>query len=213
MRSTMKPVNTIDKLESGVKTTLVAIGDSLTYGWMVRKGYLDFLDEMLREKFPGSRFQLVNKGIPGDTAEGGLYRFRRDVLDFHPDCVLIQFALNDAFSGYRAAEFEDSVRQMIDAVRDEGEAEIVLMTSVYLGEERERRIADEFYRRLEVLAEANALPLARVHDYWKKQVDAGIVFRTLVQGDLVHPTVAGYQLMAEAVMELFDDNRKSHEKR
>jgi lysophospholipase L1-like esterase len=208
----MKLVKTIRKLESGVKTTLVAIGDSLTYGWMVRKGYLDFFDEMLRKIFPNSRFQLINRGIPGDTAEGGLYRFKRDVLDFHPDCVLIQFALNDAFSGCRVADFEVSVQQMIDAVREESEVEAVLITSVYMAEERERRIADEFYRCLEYLAQANTLPLARVHAYWKAHIDEGPAFRTLVQGDLVHPTEAGYRLMAAAVMELFDDRGNPHEK-
>ena len=39
---------------------------------------------MLRLKYPGSRFKLINKGIPGDTADGGLYRLREDVIDYDP---------------------------------------------------------------------------------------------------------------------------------
>lgn len=92
----MKPIKTILKLKSGAETTIVALGDSLTQGWMVRKGYMDFLEEMFRETFPESRLHLINCGIPGDTAEGGLYRLR-NVLDFNPDCVFVQFSLNDAF--------------------------------------------------------------------------------------------------------------------
>ncbi len=199
-----KPIRTIAKLESGAETTIVALGDSLTQGWMVRKGYLDFLDEMLRERFPGSRFHLVNSGIPGDTAEGGLYRIRGDVLDFNPDCVFVQFALNDAFCGYSVAEFKNNIQKIIDEIRDDSDAEIVLVTSDYIGNNRENRFVGEFYRQLEVLAETNGLPVAKVHEYWKQRIDEGVEFRSLVQGDLVHPTVAGYKLMAEAIMKLFE---------
>ena len=63
-----KPAKTIEKLRTAESATIVAIGDSLTYGWMVRKGYLDFLQGMLTEKYPKNGFRLINKGIPGDTA-------------------------------------------------------------------------------------------------------------------------------------------------
>lgn len=199
----MKPVKTIERLTSGEKTTIAALGDSLTQGWMVRKGYIDFLEEMLREAFPESRFQLINCGIPGDTAEGGLCRLRDDVLDLDPDCVFVQFALNDAFCGFSTAEFRKNIQHIINEIRSDGDAEIVLITSGYVGNSRETHFVGEFYRQLEILGEENGLPVARVHDYWKKRIDEDVAFRTLVQGDLVHPTVAGYRLMAEAVMQLF----------
>jgi len=200
----MKPIKTIRKLKSGAETTIVALGDSLTQGWMVRKGYIDFMEEMLRETFPESRFHLINCGIPGDTAEGGLYRLRGDVLDFNPDCVFVQFALNDAFCGYSAAQFKQYIQRIIHEIRDDCDAEIVLITSGYVGNSRETHFVGEFYRQLEILGEENGLPVARVHDYWEKRIDEDVEFRTLVQGDLVHPTMAGYRLMAEAVMQLFE---------
>ena len=46
----MKPIKTIGKLKSGAKTTIVALGDSLTQGWMVRKGYIHFMEEMFRKR-------------------------------------------------------------------------------------------------------------------------------------------------------------------
>mgnify|MGYP001594590110 FL=1 len=76
----IRPEKTIAKLKSGEDVKIVAIGDSLTHGWLVSKGYLDFLKEMLRKRYPGSSFQLVNKGIPGDTASGGLDRNRKRVV-------------------------------------------------------------------------------------------------------------------------------------
>jgi lysophospholipase L1-like esterase len=200
----MKPIKTIRQLKSGAETTIIALGDSLTNGWMVRKGYLDFMEEMLWEAFPGSRLHIINRGIPGDTAEGGLYRLKKDVLDFNPDCVFVQFALNDAFCGCSAAQFKYYIQRIINEIRNDCDADIVLITSVYVENSWEMYFASEFYRQLEILGEENSLPVARVHDYWKKRIDEGVEFRTLVQDDLVHPTVAGYRLMAEAVMQLFE---------
>ena len=171
---------------------------------MVRRGFLDFLAEMLRKAYPESRFRIVNSGIPGDTAEGGLHRLRADVLDHNPDCVLIQFALNDAFCGYGVERFGQYIQRMVEEIREDGDAEIVLVTSSYVGNNRETRFVEDFYRELENLAAVNGLPLARVHSYWKKRIGEDVEFRTLVQADLVHPTTAGYKLMAEAVMQLFE---------
>ncbi len=199
----MKPEKTISKLKEGGPLTIVALGDSLTQGWMVRKGYIDFLEEMLVERYPRSNPSILNRGIPGDTAEGGLQRVRMDVIDENPDCALIQFALNDAFTGYSAERFRNNIQAIISNIREDTDAEIVLVTSVCLGNALEDSMANRFYSQLESLAIENELPLARVHEYWKERIAAGIEFRTLVQFDQVHPTTEGYRLMAEAIMKVF----------
>lgn len=204
-----RPDKTIDRLKSGNPLRIVALGDSLTQGWMVRRGYVDFLNDMLKEKFPQSHFVLINRGIPGDTAEGGLYRLEYDVLDEKPDCVLIQFGLNDAFSGYSPGEFESLVEKIIKGIKESTGADIILVTSSYIGGNRENRIAEEFYGRLEGLAKKHELPIARVHEYWKKRISEDIEFRKLVQFDSVHPTELGYRLMAEALMKLFEEDDES----
>lgn len=198
------PAKTISRLKSGEPLRIVALGDSLTQGWMVRRGYVDFLDDMIKKKYPGSRFVLINRGIPGDTAEGGLYRLTYDVLDEKPDCVFIQFGLNDAFSGYSPDEYESLIEKIIAGIKETGDADIILVTSSYIGGNRENRLAEEFYGRLEKLARKYDLPIAKVHEYWKKRVSEDVEFRTLVQFDGVHPTEMGYRLMAEAIMTLFE---------
>lgn len=201
----IRPEKTIAKLKSGEPTKIVAIGDSLTYGWLVSKGYLDFLQEMLRTQYPGSSFQLVNEGIPGDTAEGGLERIDADVYFHNPDCVLVEFALNDAFCGYDSESFGRNIQRMIEGIRKNTQAEIVLVTAVYLDDPKSYNFVEAFfYGKLEEMAEKFGLAVARVHEHWKKQVKSGAVdFRELVQSDEVHPTVTGYRLMAEAVMDVF----------
>jgi acyl-CoA thioesterase-1 len=199
----MKPTRTIHNLSTGTPVTIVALGDSLTQGWMVSKGYIDYLEEMLHAKFPRNRLKLINSGIPGDTADSGLYRMKWDVLRYNPDCVFIQYALNDAFSGFTEQQFKRSIKAIIDNVRDNGDADIVLITSVYIGDNDENRLVEGYYRQLEALGNEYRIPVVLTHEYWKKKIREGIVFGTLVQYDGVHPTEEGYLLMAEAVMSIF----------
>jgi lysophospholipase L1-like esterase len=200
----MKPERTIQKLSTGVPVTVVALGDSLTEGWMVSKGYIDYLEEMLHTKFPGNKLKLINRGIPGDTAQSGLYRMEWDVLHYKPDCVFIQYALNDAFSGFTEQQFKRNIKGIIDNVRDKSDADIVLITSVYIGDNEDNRHAEGYYRQMEALGEEYRIPVVRTHEYWKKKIREGVVFGTLVQYDGVHPTEEGYKLMAEAVMGIFE---------
>jgi len=202
MEKKIKPVNTIKKLLSGVPVVIAALGDSLTYGWMVDKGYLDFLGEMIDERFPDARFSLINCGMPAGTARDGLHRLQRDVLYHNPDCVFVQFGLNDAFSGYTPEEFRNSIEMIIKRIGENTGSEIVLVTSVCLENWRDNALVERYYGQLEELASLYGLPLAGVHIFWKDKISQGFQFDDLVQADRVHPVSHGYRFMAEAIMEL-----------
>jgi lysophospholipase L1-like esterase len=191
-----------ERLERGDHLTIIGFGDSLTEGWMASKGYLDFLEEMIRGKYPRSNITIVNRGIPGDTATGGLQRLGYDVLDQNPDLVFVQFALNDAFLGYSEGQYGQAIQAIIDGIARDTSAVTMLLTSVAIQSSIMNEVAERFYDVLIGLAEKNSIPIALVHQYWRKKIDEGASFRRLTQADGVHPTVEGYRFMAEAVMEL-----------
>jgi lysophospholipase L1-like esterase len=199
----IRPQRTIEKLQRGDKVVIAALGDSLTQGWMVRRGYIDFLREMLKARYPTSALTIVPKGIPGDTADNGLYRLRYDILEYNPDCIFIQYAINDAFMGYTSRQFRSTIQEIIEEIQANGDADIVLVTSSYIGDNADAEIVGEYYRQLEELGGVFGLPVAMVHEYWKKRIDEGVDYRTLVQYDMVHPTEGGYRFMAEAIVALF----------
>lgn len=188
--------------KTGKKTiSIAALGDSLTYGWLVSKGYLDFLNEMIHKKYPEFIVSINNFGVPGDTAGDGLRRIG-SVISSSPDLCFVQFALNDAFTGMTPESFKKNIEQIINKIRSATPSEILLMTSVPVNSPYENRIAESFYSMIIDCGEENNIPVARVHDYWKKKISGGISHASLVQGDGVHPMENGYRLMAEAVMEL-----------
>ncbi|HPJ34392.1 MAG TPA: GDSL-type esterase/lipase family protein [Spirochaetota bacterium] len=180
---------------------ITALGDSLTYGWLVSKGYLDYLGEMLNIKYPELKISINNLGVPGDTARDGLRRIN-EVIKSNPDLCIIQFALNDAFTGMRPDAFKMNIEQIVKRVQSDTSAEILLLTSVPVSSAYENKIAESFYDEIIRCGEDYGIPVAKVHEYWKKKISGGINHSSLVQGDGVHPVEKGYRLMAEAVLEL-----------
>ena len=190
---------TIEKLKNAQDLKIVAIGDSLTCGWMVGKGYTAFLKDMLIVNFPGSMVQMIDRGVPGGTAEGGLSRIENQVITHGPDLVLIQFAINDAFSGYSVPEFSEYIIAMISKITQETSADILLVTSGAL-DDSDRKLVGRYYDALQDIAKDKDIPIALVHEYWERKINEGIRFESLVQRDGVHPTEEGHRLMAEAIL-------------
>lgn len=197
----MKPVRTIEKLMSGEKVTICAFGDSLTYGWMVTKGYLDYMKEMLHSEYPDAEVKFLNRGVPGDTAHDGLRRIR-EVTGKPADLVLVQFGLNDLYSGFSGEEFQSNLELIVKEINSSMKTEIALLTSVYLKMMAEYSHVLKFYERINKVAEKYSLSVANVHSHWEYMIKAGADFFSLVQRDGVHPTEDGYRLFAEGVMKI-----------
>ncbi len=94
------------------KEVIVAIGDSITQAdthWTVKGhkntiqgGWVTRLENLLEKGFPGE-YEVVNKGINGDTALGVLKRLDRDVILLQPDIIIIAIGTNDIFARLSAA--------------------------------------------------------------------------------------------------------------
>jgi len=203
----MHPEATIVKLTSGEDVTIVALGDSLTSGWMVARGYVEFLRDMLMVRYPKADVTLINSGIPGDTAPGGLYRLQRDALSYKPDLVMVQFALNDAFCGCPVAEYRSAIEAIVERIRQESSAEVLLLTSTLPEDTEEQAVVVPFYAALKDIAREKARAVALVDEHWRAAIAAGTPHDSLVLYDRVHPSEAGYRLMAEAVMACLTNER------
>lgn len=96
--------------------TIVAFGDSLTYGY----GVLDHIafPACLKKDFP--KWRIINKGVNGDTTREALERINADVLIFNPQIVTVFFGSNDCslLEGYYRPliEFEKNVRCIADRI-------------------------------------------------------------------------------------------------
>jgi lysophospholipase L1-like esterase len=63
---------------------VVCLGDSIT-----RRGYPELLPDLIPVR-------AINAGVNGNTSKQGLARLQRDVLNHHPDFVVLFFGANDS---------------------------------------------------------------------------------------------------------------------
>lgn len=95
---------------------IVCIGDSLTYGYGVKKE--DSWVYLLRQRLI-DRYSFINKGVNGDTSSGLLSRFYKDVILNHPEIAIITIGSNDFISLLTKDYVYDNVLLLIkDCLRE-----------------------------------------------------------------------------------------------
>lgn len=85
-------------VENGPSVKIVALGDSLTAGYMLPQaaGFPAQLQVALQKK--GYKVEVINAGVSGDTTSGGLQRLDW-ALGENPDGVILELGANDGLRG------------------------------------------------------------------------------------------------------------------
>src|SRR5262245_46525946 len=186
------------------------LGDSITEQYQ----YSTYIELYLTARFPDWNLTFLNAGIGGDTANGGAGRFKTHILDEKPNCITINFGMNDAgygkFDAGRQATYVKSTEAMLDAARAAGMRVALLSPNAV-----DRRVQDRFALYLETQKEFYA-PLK---DIAEKRgaffVDQYAVTRAALErmakddpraekvkpfGDGFHTSPPGGLLMAHAIL-------------
>lgn len=92
--------------------TIVALGDSLTAGYMLQpsESFPAQLEVALRAK--GHKVQIVNAGVSGDTSTGGLDRLAWTLQPL-PDGVIVELGANDALRGTDPKRTRENLDQIV----------------------------------------------------------------------------------------------------
>lgn len=186
---------------------VVFYGDSITDAWGRAKG---------TTFFPGRPY--INRGIAGQTTAQMVVRFRQDVIDLHPAAVVILAGTNDIAGNTGLATprmIEDNLRSMTELAQANHIRVIlasVLPTSDYpwhpgLQPAGKVRALNTWLRGYAARVGATYL------DYYQALVnDRGGMDKRLAR-DGVHPTPAGYAIMAplaeQAIEQALHRDRKT----
>lgn len=195
---------------AGVETkplTIVALGDSTTAG---TPGFLSPLESPPDgDGDPRSQYaywilkshpewRVINQGINGQRSDQILARFDSSVSRHHPDTVVVLAGVNDLYQGYPVEQVTKNLGAIYDRATQESIRVIACSILPY------NRMSTEVKERM---AQANA---------WIRSYSAshGLTFcdlfhavenperpNTLISSpDGLHPDVAGYRKMAEALL-------------
>jgi lysophospholipase L1-like esterase len=162
-------------------TTIVALGDSLTYGIGAssrKTTYVGLLEEELN-------IAIDNKGVGGDTTHDALVRLDRDVLAVHPDIVIVLLGSNDYLKGVPQEETFRNLQTIISRIQAKGA--VVLLVGARGG-----ALRDKFADSFAVLAESTRSAFV------PGALD-GVIGDAKLLSDEIHPNDAGYRLMAEKI--------------
>lgn len=195
---------TVADLQDGCGVTIVVFGDSITAGYAVRRGFPSFWKEMLERRYPDARIELINSGISGETSMDGLARLDWSVLSYEPDLVTINFGINDCVLGLGLEEFEMNFVEMIRRIRAGPGSEILLLSSQPLETPPYDRMVLDYYQAIERVARELEVGFLDVYGAWMERVRQGTPLASLILPGLDHPNEAGYRIIAEELMKLFN---------
>ena len=200
--------------------TIVFFGDSITDGQYVHHSlrWTELASERLKVHFaarldPNRQYHYVH-GISGETSRQALERFPRQVQQFSPDILTIQFGLNDCncwdtdrgLPRVSEAGYKANLREMIDRARHFGARQIILSTNhptlrhrpMVSGETLEQRRLqyNQIVRDVAREAAVTLCDIEAAFAFASREQLAGLL---MPEPDVLHLSTAGHQVYADAI--------------
>ncbi len=217
---------------------IVCLGDSVTHGcfelidlpdgrfettYRPHEGYAARLQRRLNILYPAAAPCVLDAGISGDSAAGGLERLERDALSVNPDLVIVNFGLNDACGedpDKSLAAYAENMRGIFRGVLASG-AECMLLTPnrmcayvpAFVKRDDLRGIArrcaeiqnggllTRFVDAARAAANELGVPVADAYARWQAMDRCGVDTTALLANGINHPTAEMHELFVEAVLE------------
>lgn len=175
---------------------VVFMGDSITDGWH------------LNEYFPDRDF--VNRGISGQITGEMLGRFKADVIDLHPEAVVILAGTNDLARNINVITIENNYSMMAD-LADHHKIKVIFSSVLPVSDyHKDKNPAWEMTAiRPPVLIKAlndwlKSFCEQRGYtylDYTPMLADAAGMLKADLADDGLHPNSAGYRVMAPLALQ------------
>lgn len=201
------------KLKAGKPVTIAWFGGSITEGAGAsaadKTSYRARVGDWFAQTFPKARVVNVNAAIGGTGSDLGAFRLGRDVLPRKPDLVFVEYAVNDGGTADALIEraMEGIVRQLRRADSQTDICFVYTFTLGSLGEFEAGRLTRPAARD-ELVAAHYGIPSVNVALPAARKLLAGALTKDEFSHDGVHPTDAGYQIYADALIGFLESEAK-----
>jgi acyl-CoA thioesterase I len=187
----------MEKARNGEPVTIVFLGASITHGCDLEKSecFPAITYHFFSNKFgTGTNIRYINAGIPGTSSLFGLIRVDQDVINYEPDLVFVEFAINDGKSDLNRTSFEGLIARLLES---ESQPAVVLLFAVaesgYTCQGQMKQVGIHYDLPMISFKEAFFPEIAANHMLWKDFFyDQG------------HPNTHGHTLIAEMIQHYFD---------
>jgi lysophospholipase L1-like esterase len=205
------------------------LGDSVTHGafectdggsgciFDFAAVYHNRLRLMISQKYEWVPVSVINAGVAGDTAAGGLERLERDVISRRPDLCVVCYGLNDVNGEIEA--YTSALRGIFAKLREAGiEAlfltpnmlntrvdesvlpELTVYAEVTAGMQNGGKM-DAFVQAAREVAFESGVAVADAYALWKQMAQGGMDITALLSNGINHPCREMHGMFAELLYE------------
>ena len=222
-------------MQKNPPVTIAFLGDSVTQGcfecFLLDDGGIDTvfdgenaysrrLYRLLQNLYPKTQINIINAGISGDSAYGGVKRIDRDVLAFHPDLVIVSYGLNDTHGSDEGIPgYKSCLKTIFEKIASAG-AECIFLTENAMNTKisphlpREMRelaaelqhrqnsgLLDRYFDAAREVAAQCGVAVCDCYQKWKRMIEVGVDTTELLANKLNHPARMWHDLFAFDLLE------------
>ncbi|MGI8907916.1 MAG: SGNH/GDSL hydrolase family protein [Candidatus Sumerlaeaceae bacterium] len=218
----------VSALRDGTPQKVVMFGDSITFGSQVDPAFDHDIvfhrqwADQLRERWPAANLEVINRGVPGNKIADALARFESDVVAHSPHLVVVEFGINDCWSGPDGGDaYEAGLRQLVTQLKTGTTAPIILLTANMMNfgvtpqalqhawfaevsaNAQKSGWMDDYMNRMRRVATQLDVCLADGYAKYQHARARGLDTDTLLANGANHPNEQGHGILADALLEVF----------
>jgi acyl-CoA thioesterase-1 len=170
---------------------IVALGDSLTagFGLPAADAFPTKLAQALTDK--GFAVTMINAGVSGDTASGGLARLDWSVPE-GTDAVILELGANDALRGVDPAVTRSALSAIVQRLRARG------ISMLICGMLAPPNLGTEYGQAFNLIFPDLAAAYGAI--YYPFFLNGVATVQTLNQSDGLHPTARGVDVIVDRIL-------------
>ncbi len=185
------------KAENGEPVTIGVIGGSITQGSLASNQancYAELFHQYWVEKFPNSEITFVNAGIGGTNSYLGVHRADKQLLDYKPDAVIVEFSVNDTDKVMNKYSYDSLVRKILN---NDGDPAVILLFTT----QEDGTSLQDVHKEIGL---AYDLPMLSYREVVYPEVAAGTLDWKSISPDNIHPNDAGHGLIGQLLSRYLD---------
>ena len=173
---------------------ILFFGDSLTAGYGLANVSVESLPALLQDKIntAGLEYKVINAGVSGETSAGGLTRIDL-LLNQQIDVFVLELGANDILRSISPQHTAANLQGIVDKVKKRYPEAKMLLLGMELPAWIPGTLVADFRRIFRQVAQHNDMALVPF------MLDGVAGVRHLNLHDGIHPTAAGYRIVADKV--------------
>lgn len=194
------------RVQAGQPVRVVVLGSSSTLGYGASRpdlGYVGVLAQRLETEWGAGRFEVINRGVGGNTLADEYARRERDVYAAQPDLVIVQAGTNDGLRGVAPEVFAAQLKTFITELKAR-QLDVLLIDNQWL---TDRPGLDNYSRvvgAMHQVAQAEGVAVVSRFKLGQALAGRGLPAEDQLAADRLHPNDFMHWCTAQAVAGVLD---------